>query len=167
MFLAQNYQLGLAPEARPQGCGFTADLTTALTAPRKPQIYFAIKLILKEMLYGLGLRAVTIAVPPTIADATNGNLAFHRHHVPFAGIRAVYAYFWDKHTFTVQQCRPDCLSFAKEAEIASRTTRIEPAAAAVTHSGTKSQNQNESRQTTSPMEKFTGLLKFGPSKTKV
>src|ERR1700719_4340210 len=33
--------------------------------------------------------------------------------------------------------------------------------------GTKSQNQNESRPTTSPMEKLTGLLKFGPSKTKV
>jgi hypothetical protein len=97
MFLAQHDQLGLASQTSSQGGGLTADLTGALSAAGKPQIDLAIELVLQEVFNGLGLGTVTVAVPSTVANTTGGSLAFHRHHVPFAGIRAVFVQFGDKH----------------------------------------------------------------------
>src|SRR5690348_5402937 len=92
--LTQNEQCSFAPEARPQTCRFTADVARALIAPREPQIYLAIELILKKMLQGPGFRAMTITARCTIAGA-NTNLTVHCHHVPFAGIHPVYAHLWE------------------------------------------------------------------------
>jgi hypothetical protein len=98
MTLAQYDQFGLASQACAKGRRFAADLARALTATRKPQINFAIELVLQEMLSGFGLRAVTVTVSTAITDAANDGLAFDRHHVPLARVWAFFALLRYEHT---------------------------------------------------------------------
>jgi hypothetical protein len=98
MPLAQYDQFGPASQACPQSRGLAADLAGSLAPAGKPQINFAIELVLQEMLNGFGLRTVTVTVSTAVTDAANDGLAFHRHHVPFARVWAFIALLRYEHT---------------------------------------------------------------------
>jgi hypothetical protein len=97
MLSAQNEEFRVASEAGAQGGRLAADLTVARwDAALEPQIRLAIELVLQMMSERLLRRVVARALERTVAR-TSGTLSLDHDCVPFAGLRADFAFARGKH----------------------------------------------------------------------
>lgn len=104
MLSAQNEEFRVAAEAGAQSGRLAADLTVArCDAALEPQIRLAIELVLQMMSERFLRRVVARALERTVAR-TSGTLPLDHDRVPFAGLRADFAFARGKHVcaFCVQ-----------------------------------------------------------------
>jgi hypothetical protein len=97
MLSAQNEELRVASEAGAQSGRLAADLTVARwDAALEPQIRLAIELVLQMMCERFLRSVVARALQRTVAR-TSGTLPLDHDCVPFAGLRADFAFARGKH----------------------------------------------------------------------